>query len=159
MVYYSIDNPTNNTTMIEPAAGPAAWLLGFQPPHPRSLSGRGRLRAGLKGLVSFYNLTKKKNKYSTQQFYSSFYLQSKFNAPKSCYCTSPVPTTQLHILSILSPIAGICFWLIVVCKMIDQRPPKATMYFILLIFLSSDLPPQTIGWCTPTRSPPNAPPL
>ena len=93
------------------------------------------MRAGLKGLVSFYNLTKKNINYLTQQFYFSFYLQSTFNAPKTYYCTLPVPTTQLHILSILSPVAGVCFWLIVVCKMIDQQqPPKASMYFILSIF-------------------------
>ncbi len=60
MVYYSVDHPTDNTTMVEPATSTAAWLLGFQPPHPVSLSGRGWSRVGLKGLVSIYNLTKKK---------------------------------------------------------------------------------------------------
>jgi hypothetical protein len=91
--------------------------------------------------------------------YFSFYFQSNFNAPKSCYYPSPAPIAQPHILYILSPIVGICFWLVVLCKMITQRPSKAMMYFILFTFLSFDLLPQTIGWCPPTRSPPDAPPL
>ncbi len=38
------------------------------------------------------------------------------------------------LFSTLSSTAPARFWLVVVCKMIDQRLPKATMHFILLIF-------------------------
>jgi hypothetical protein len=47
--------------MVELAAGLAAWLLGFQPPHPGSLCGRGWLRAVWNGLIQFYCMAEKKN--------------------------------------------------------------------------------------------------
>ena len=35
------NHPKKNTTMVEPVAGLAAWLLCFLPPRPGSLCGRG----------------------------------------------------------------------------------------------------------------------
>ena len=48
--------------MVEPAAGPVAWLLGFQSPHPGSLCGRGWPSAVLMGLIPFYCMDEKKSK-------------------------------------------------------------------------------------------------
>jgi hypothetical protein len=39
------------------------------------------------------------------------------------------------LLSLLSSIISACFWLVVVCKFIDRRPPKVTVYFLFNIFL------------------------
>jgi hypothetical protein len=38
-------------------------------------------------------------------------------------------------LSLLSSIIRTCFWLVVVCKFTDRRPPKVTVYFLFDIFL------------------------
>ncbi len=54
-----------------------------------------------------------------------------------------------------SPYSPRCGHLFLVgCKLINQRPSKATMYFILYVFLSFNSLPQMIGQCPPTRSPP-----
>ncbi len=45
------------------------------------------------------------------------------------------------------------------CVLIDQRPPKVTVYFLFDIFFASNLSPPTIGRHPPTRSNPRAPPL
>ncbi len=61
---------------------------------------------------------------------------------------------HLSLFSTLFSTAPAHFWLVVVCKMINQWPPKATMHFILLIFSSFYSPPQTIGRGLPPRPPP-----
>jgi hypothetical protein len=63
------------------------------------------------------------------------------------------------LLSLLSSIIGACFWLVVVCKFIDQRPTKVTVYFLFDIFFASNLSPPTIGRRPPTSFNPCAPPL
>ncbi len=40
---------TNIITMVEPFAGPAAWLCRFQPPHPRVPLQKGSDEGGAKG--------------------------------------------------------------------------------------------------------------
>ncbi len=62
------------------------------------------------------------------------------------------------ILSLLSSVIRTCFWLVVVCKFIDRRPPKVTVYFYLKFFALNSLPP-TIGHHPPTCSNPRVPPL
>ncbi len=68
----------------------------------------------------------------------------------------PRASRSSHLPSILPFVAAASFWLVVVFKIIDQRPFKAVVYFIFYIFLLLNLPPQTMGRCPPTRSPPSA---
>ncbi len=131
----------------------SSMAIGFPATSSQGPPQKGWLRVGLKGLDSFYNLTTKKINYSTQQFYCSFYLQSNFNAPKSCYCTLPTPTTRSHILFILSPVTGVCFWLIVVCKMINHWPPKATMFLYSNSFHHPICHPKGLNRVPPPHAP------
>jgi hypothetical protein len=80
-------------------------------------------------------------------------------APKTMDLQPPALPRWSPLLSLLSSIIGTCFWLVVVCKFIDRRPPKVTVYFSFYIFFVSNLLPPTIGRRPPTRSNPRAPPL
>ncbi len=79
--------------------------------------------------------------------------------PKTMDLHPPVLPQRSPLLSLLSSIIGACFWLVVVCKLIDQQPPKVTVYFLFEVFFALNLSPPTIGRRPPTRSNPPAPPL
>ena len=81
------------------------------------------------------------------------------NDPKTMELRFPRASRSSHLPSILPSVAAASFWLVVAFKIIDRRPFKAAVYFIFYIFSSINSPPQTIGRCPPTRSPPIAPPL
>jgi hypothetical protein len=95
--YLCIDHSTNNTTMVEPATGPVAWLLGFQPPRPSSLcGGRGWQGVHRSVPVNYFFGTKKQFGPSsmsliafTPVIVSHF---SLFTSPPSQWrCTLPPP--------------------------------------------------------------------
>jgi hypothetical protein len=94
---------------------------------------------------------------STQQHGITNYVIPPPLSPTTCkcgalasLCHSPMFVPLLHsLLPSTGPFLVCC------CAIIfDQRLPKATMYFLLFIFLLSHLPPQTIGRCPPCASPP-----
>ncbi len=74
------------------------------------------------------------------------------NAPKTMELRFPRASRSLHLPSILPFVAAASFWLVVVFKISDRRPFKATAYFIFYIFSLLSLPPQAMG-----RVPPRAP--
>jgi hypothetical protein len=84
-----------------------------------------------------------------------FTFNSTSNAPKTMELRFPCASGSSNLPSILPFVQATSYWLVVVFKIVDRRPFKAAMYFIL-IFLSINLPPQTMGRCPPTRSLPSA---
>jgi hypothetical protein len=80
-------------------------------------------------------------------------------APKTMDLHPPALPRQSLLLSLLSSIIGACFWLVVVCKFIDQQQPKVTVYFLFNIFFASNSLPPRIGRRPPTCSNPRVPPL
>ena len=56
------------------------------------------------------------------------------NAPKTIELRFPRTSRSSHLPSILPSIAATSFWLVVAFKIINQRPFKAVVYFILYIF-------------------------
>ncbi len=79
------------------------------------------------------------------------------NAPKTMDLRFPRTSRSSHLPSILPFVAAASFWLVVVFTIINRRPFKAAVYFIFYIFSSLNSPPQTMGQCPPTHSPPSAP--
>jgi len=73
-----------------------------------------------------------------------------------------------NLLPFKPSVADACFRLVVMCVVVDWRPPKATMYFFILFFPSRKSSPQTMGRrprihpyptraSSPTTSPPRTP--
>ena len=67
----------------------------------------------------------------------------------------PCTSLSSRLPSIVPSAASAYFWLVVVWNVFDRQPSEAMVYFILFIFLSLRSPPQTMGWCPPTWSPPH----
>ena len=59
---------------------------------------------------------------------------SMSNAPKTMELHFPRASRSSHLPSILPFIAATSFWLVVVFKIIDRRPLKAVVYFILILY-------------------------
>jgi hypothetical protein len=59
---------------------------------------------------------------------------STSNAPKTTELCFPCASRSSHLPSILPSVAAASFWLVVAFKIIDRRPFKAVVYFILYIF-------------------------
>ncbi len=59
------------------------------------------------------------------------------NAPKTMELHFPRASCLSHLPSILPSVAAASFWLVVAFKIINRRPFKATVYFILYIFCRS----------------------
>jgi len=62
---------------------------------------------------------------------------STSNAPKTMELCFPRASSLSHLPSILPSVAAASFWLVVAFKIIDRRPFKAAVYFILYIFCRS----------------------
>jgi hypothetical protein len=101
----------------------------------------------------------KKTNYYSQHFFLVSFVYFAAIASKTMDLHPPALPQWSPLLSLLSSIIGACFWLVVVCKFIDQRLPKVTVYFLFNIFFASNSSPPTIGRCPPTHSNPHAPPL
>ncbi len=69
-----------------------------------------------------------------------------------CPCAPPLS----QLLSVPSFAVSAGFWLVVVYKIIDRRPSKASVYFIAVIVPSPDSMVQTIGQRLPYVPPPCA---
>ncbi len=59
------------------------------------------------------------------------------NAPKTIELRFPPASRLSHLPSILPFVMATSFWLVVAFKIINQRPFKAVVYFILYIFCRS----------------------
>jgi hypothetical protein len=64
-------------------------------------------------------------------YFYVFTFYSTCNAPKTMELRFP----SSHLPSILPSVAATSFWLVVAFKIIDRRPFKAVVYFILYFFV------------------------
>ena len=93
--------------------------------------------------------SQEKINYLTQQFILVFYLQSTQNAPKMIVLRFPHKSRSSHLPSVLPSIVAACFWLVVVCKMVNQQPSMATFYFFLSLIFVNQFGSQTMAWRLP----------
>ena len=134
-----------------------------QQPHPREPLREGSSKVVVKGFTSNCLLGgEKKIVNSTILFECLLYypLYCRQNdgitpAPHSPIVSPPLPTL-LHLAA--------CCWLVVVCKIIDQRPSKARVYYIFVLFvvrISAQTMVSRVPRVPPTccTSPPYSPPL
>ncbi len=140
--------------MVEPFAGPVAWLWQFQPPHPRVPLWKGLDNGRAKGSYLLLGSGGEKINYYSQHFFFSFIHLFTAMAPKTKDLHPPALPRWSPLLSLLSFIIGTCFWLVVVCKFIDRRPPKVTVYFLFDFILHQICCLQRLDAALPYVQPP-----
>ncbi len=93
---------TNIITMVEPFAGPAAWLCRFQPPHPRVPLQKGSDEGGAKGSYLLLRSGGEKKLITTVNvFFNSiplFYCYGPQNDGLTPPCAPPMVTPPLLTL-------------------------------------------------------------
>jgi len=105
------------------------------PALPLGASSEG-VRQGRCARVLFNSADRPRKKIITNlnDLFYVFTSYSTSNAPKTMELRFPRAYRSSHLPSILPSVAAASFWLVVAFKIIDQRPFKATVYFILYIF-------------------------
>ena len=116
---------------VEPVAATAAWLWRISQPYPEGV-GRGRCAR-----VLFHSADRPRKKLITKlnNLFYVFTSYSTSNAPKTMELRFPCASRSSQLPSILPFVVVASFWFVVAFKIIDRRPFKAAVYFILYIFV------------------------
>ena len=106
-----------------------------QPALPPGASSEGVGR-GRCARVLFNSADRPRKKLITKlnNLFYVFTSYSTSNAPKTVELRFPRASCSSHLPSILPSVAAASFWLVVAFNIIDRRPFKAVVYFILYIF-------------------------
>ena len=94
-----------------------------------------------------YRLGQLRKKLSSKlnNFILDFYLHSPLTHPKTMVSSFP-RTSRLSCPSFILPsVAVACFWLVVVCKLVNRQPSMTKILPISLNFLQLYSTPQTMG--------------
>ena len=123
-------------------------------PIPGSLFGRSRARAMCEGLFNLADWPRKKFITKLNNLFYVFTFNSTSNSPKTMELRFPRASRSSNLPSILPSIAATSVWLVVAFKIVDRRPFKAAVYFILNIFCQSIRHPKRWDGVPPRASRP-----
>jgi hypothetical protein len=132
----------------------ANWpiLLWYQHPHD------GLAKGADEGVLLILLIDRDINLFSELIYFILFFTSSQLDRPQNNEITLSPLSPLVVPPALLSSIAPGCFSLVVVCVIV-WRPPKAMVYFILLIFLSIYSMTERTTRHPPTRSTLAASPL
>ncbi len=103
-----------------------------------------------------FNLADRPRKKLITKLNNLFYVFTSYsmsNAPKTMELCFPRASRLSHLPSILPSLAAASFWLVVALIIIDRRPFKAAVYFILYIFFVAQFAAPNNGTVSPHALP------
>ena len=104
-------------------------------PTPGSLFAMGWSRSLSKGIVRFFKSAKKKNYLLMASILFYFLLRLSLIASETITLHPPCDACRPPVLLQPSPVAPVCFWLVVECNCVVYWAFKAATYFFPLFFV------------------------
>ena len=126
----SVNHHPNTTTMVVPFADSAAWQWQISPPHPGEPLLKGLAVDGMQGFIQFYNQAEKNCLQLLTVIYYIFSMLLITIAPKMMTLHPQHDHSRSNLLSCITYLMSVSFWLVVVFTIITWWPSKAKLYFI-----------------------------